>query len=398
MNIRQLFTAAALCALSCAAAGRILFTVGPTPVTGEEYARYLRHSVGGTLDAYIDFKLKVADALSAGIDTTAAFRLHLAALEGEVMRAYQAGKDAAQDAAAAHSLLPHPDISRRTIKLSTATISLKQSATLRQERLALERMDTLRALYVAGGGAFTEASGVEVRAGEDCPVAGLLKEFVAQIERLSPGEVSLPFISPLGVHIIKVGGLPVEHDGPRPMRHFDEAGLTDPALQERLAEARDGLLAAFWDGMNGATEPAASDMKAYFERNRSAYRWDLPHYKGAVIVCPDKKTAAQIKKALKKLPVEEWESAARGHASWRAEVTAGLFRIGDNAVIDREAFGCGGKSAAEAGRYTFIMGRRLDKGPDDYRDVEAQVRRDCMSAQRAQLMQELRKRYKVQLF
>ena len=50
-----------------------------------------------------------------------------------------------------------------------------------------------------------------------------------------------------------------------------------------------------------------SDLEHFFKQHKSDYSWDLPHYRGAVIHCKDKKMASAIKKQLKRKPVSQWE-------------------------------------------------------------------------------------------
>lgn len=42
------------------------------------------------------------------------------------------------------------------------------------------------------------------------------------------------------------------------------------------------------------------DLERFFKQHKSDYAWELPHYRGAVIHCKDRKTASAIKKQLKK--------------------------------------------------------------------------------------------------
>ena len=384
-----------LCSLISHAEDEPLLTVAGTEVTAAEYANYLRQNTRGTLDEFITYRLKVEDARAIHLDTLTAFRQHSKALEGEVIRAYTARQS--RHPSPQSQQPQQTDIPRQTLLLSVATQRLPQQARLRDERLALERMDTLLSVFRQRGGQFFFADGFEVHIAEPYPVAGLLKEFVAQIEKLSVGQISEPFISPFGVHIIKVESQPEQSDMPPLPTHFNPETLADSALRARLKEAHDGLLATFWDATHHPDQPTDQQMSTYFTLHRGDYRWDLPHYKGAVITCPDKKTASQIKKALKKHPVERWQEVEHAHPEWKAEIETGLYRIGDNPIIDHKAFKCGDGAPERPGKHTFIMGKKLDKGPDDYRDVREQVSRDYVESELSRQTKALREKYKVEI-
>ena len=74
----------------------------------------------------------------------------------------------------------------------------------------------------------------------------------------------------------------------------------------------------------------------------------------------------------------------------------GLFRIGQNAYVDKMAFHCGELPAADLS-YTFIMGKRLDNGPDDFRDVLPQLQADYRQWYASSRLQRLRDKYRVEI-
>ena len=55
---------------------------------------------------------------------------------------------------------------------------------------------------------------------------------------------------------------------------------------------RDGLLAAWWDARLGTDkhiQPKPGELENYFKEHKEEYAWDLPHFKGAVIHCQNRK-------------------------------------------------------------------------------------------------------------
>lgn len=190
-----------------------------------------------------------------------------------------------------------------------------------------------------------------------------LNEVKNELLRVPAGGCSLPFISPEGVHIvinenkIKAG-----------------CSVSDFAV--------DALLASEWDRCrpDDYMKSSEDELEHYFKANRKKYMWELPHYKGAVIHCKNKKIASKIKKKLRKLPLEEWTdklySLKKEDDSFDAIMQTGLFCIGENECIDKLVFGCGNYTQVEAYPYTFVLGKCLDYMPDSYKDVYEILQKD----------------------
>ena len=128
--------------------------------------------------------------------------------------------------------------------------------------------------------------------------------------------------------------------------------------------------------------PATNDragLATYFKFHSSDYHWDTPRYKGVVLHCADKKTAKQAKKMLKKLPEEEWvdklRQAFNTSGKEKIQIEQGIFADGDNKYIDKIVFKKGGFEPDMSYPFTITVGKK-QKGPDDYREVIEQVRKD----------------------
>ena len=128
--------------------------------------------------------------------------------------------------------------------------------------------------------------------------------------------------------------------------------------------------------------PATNDragLATYFKFHSSDYHWDTPRYKGVVLHCADKKTAKQARKMLKKLPEEEWADKLRqtfnASGKERIQIEQGVFADGDNKYIDEIVFRKGGFEPDMSYPFTIAVGKK-QKGPNDYREVIEQVRKD----------------------
>lgn len=144
------------------------------------------------------------------------------------------------------------------------------------------------------------------------------------------------------------------------LAHWTEGILNDQEIQVCLETEEDALLASFWDKLHQEFLPheATSDeLDNYFKQNKNQYAWELPHFKGAVIRCVNKKMASRIKKYLKKLPVGQWKEGLHklmaADSTVNASIEVGLFQIGKNACVDKLAFKCGRLPENDKLPYTF---------------------------------------------
>ena len=111
--------------------------------------------------------------------------------------------------------------------------------------------------------------------------------------------------------------------------------------------------------------------------------------------------ASVIKKYLKKKPMEEWKSALEKlmmhTAVPQASIEVGVFIIGKNQYVDKLGFKCGSFEQVPGFSYTFVMGKKLKKGPESYLDVKESVIRDYQAIHEDSWMKELKRKYKVEI-
>ena len=255
------------------------------------------------------------------------------------------------------------------------------------------------------------------------PLNSLLQEFSENLSLLDAGQVSEPFISPLGVHIVQLverknGLTDVENYSsyPHHAERKESASLTDyegrvseesevySAGKIREKEMEEGLLVARWDMKESVrlSEPVPSEyLKDYFDKHKKEYVWEFPHFKGGVIHCHNRKSASKIKKKLRKLPMEEWrellKTLAQKNKTYRCEIEIGLFRIGENPYVDKLAFKCGELPPDKEYSYSFVLGKRLNKAPEEYTDVIEQVTHDFRLENSRNRLKSLREKFGVKI-
>lgn len=396
---------------------RVLFRIDGEGTSVEEFEHYYtqvyaasRVSVEQFLPHFLYYKLKVADAKRQSWDTITDFRLQCSALQNEILKSEERGVPQKQD-----TLL-------NWVRFRQISYLLPQHASSEQERVARQRIDSV---YTAlkNGIPFEKLAQSYVKAplpspyldGEWIPERCLIKEFAGQLNTLKKGNYSAPFFSPLGIHIVylldrRQGVYPSETTGNANLQKVADSGLTDRKdsllnkTRMELCQVADGLLAAYWDKRHGGTKSGTisdKELQNYFESHKNDYAWDLPHFKGGVIHCLNKKVASKLKKRLKKCPLNKWNEEisafSQENSEWKVVVETGLFQIGTNPYVDRLAFKCGHFTPRTDLPYAFVLGKRLKKGPEDFQDVRDEVQRDYRLWMERTQMEELKRGFRIEI-
>lgn len=382
-----------ICALSYAEEGEVVFRIDGEATSVEEFEHYYTriHAVNGIsaerfLPHFLYYKLKVADARKKGWDTLPDFRLQCDVLQKEL-----------EKLKGQKSLNP---ILMKWVKFRQISILLPQHVSDVRERQARQSMDSVYAALKGGAAFETVARNYPLVSvspyvdGEWIPEVCLVKEFSTRLDTLKKNAYSAPFFSPLGIHVVCLLDCKQSYypEIGRTVANMsaDSSAVDDTEGKQTIVE---GLLAAYWDKRhNGGSLGKVGDkeLQDYFEAHKKDYEWELPHFKGGVVHCLDKKAASALKKRLRKLPLSEWgkeiATASQENPSLKAEAETGLFQIGTNSYVDKLAFKCGHLTPRTDLPYTFILGKKLKKGPEDFRDVHEAVGRDYrLSVEEAQL-------------
>jgi len=186
----------------------------------------------------------------------------------------------------------------------------------------------------------------------------------------------------------------------------DSLAAVDPEMKYLMKEYHDGLLLyeiskqVVWD--KGSSDEAG--LQAYFKDHQKDYAWSEPHYKGIAYHVKDKADIKAVKKCVKKLPFDQWADKLRStfnpDSVVRIRVEIGIFKPGDNALVDTEVFkttpkkGANEKQTAVLKDYPFsaVYGKKL-KRPEDYTDVRGQVVSDYQDMLEKAWVYDLRKKY-----
>lgn len=392
-----------VCLSAYAEEREVVFRIDGKATSVKEFEHYYAriHAVNGIsaehfLPHFLYYKLKVADARKKGWDTLPDFRLQCNVLQSELGKAK--GAKNLQSA------------SMKWVKFRQISILLPQHVSAAQERQARKSMDSV---YTAlKGGADFEVVARNYPLVEASPYSDgewilevcLVKEFSEQLDTLKKNAYSAPFFSPLGIHVVRLLDCKQDVYPNSDDTMAEVVGESDGEESEWKQTLTDGLLAAYWDkrhigGPSGSVTD--QDLQNYFEAHKKDYAWELPHFKGGVVHCLNKKAASKLKKKLKKLPLGEWAkevtAVSQENPGLEAEVVTGLFQIGSNPYVDKLAFKCGHFTPRTDLPYTFILGKRLKKGPEEFQDVRAEVQRDYRLSIEKSQMEELKQNFQIEI-
>ena len=408
-----------------------------------------KKSVDEYIDLFVNYKLKVMAAEEAGIDTTKAFRDEFRRYRDQQIRpSFINDNDVEREARTIYEdTRKRIDGNGGLVRPRHILVSLKQNATKAQSDSALVRADSIYNALIKGAD-FAELAqrcsddkGSARRGGDLSWVQRgyMVKEFEDAIFAMKPGEISKPILSPFGYHIIKVEAKQnffpydtvradihrfIESRGLRERiisqnidsiakhsvpqctpedilnRRADEMTAADPALKNLIREYHDGLL--LYEISNRTVwDKAAKDeegLAAYFKKNRKRYKWEQPRFKGIAYWVKQEGDVEAVKKSLKNIPFEKWAERLRkefNDSTIRIKVVKGIFREGDNALIDKVVFA---KDTTVADVKDFPIsatyGEKL-KAPKTYNDVRELVVADYQEQLEKAWIEALRKRYTV---
>ena len=463
MKFKSLLAAMLIVASSAGAqtADPVVMTINGNPVLRSEFEYSYnknnsetvvdKKSVADYVPLFVNYKLKVLAAEAAGIDTTSAFRKEFLSYRDQQVRPSFINDDDVE--AEARKIYKETqtriDSNGGLVRPSHILLMLKQNATQAEQDAAKLRADSIYTALVKGADfadlarRLSDDKGSASRGGDVSWVqkGQTVKEFEDVVFAMKKGELSKPFLSPFGYHIVKLmdkqNFFPYDTLRADIRRFIDQRGLRDhivsqkldslakaaqpattvqslldkrademaakdPALRNLIREYHDGLLLyeisnrLVWD--KAAKDEAG--LAAFFKKNRKRYAWTEPRFKGIAYNCKNAADVEAVKRSIKKVDFDDWAETLRkqfNDSTLRIKVVKGIFKKGDNALVDREIFQVDTTYTAPKGyEHTAVFGKKL-KAPKTYDDVRELVVADYQEYLEKQWIADLRKQYPVVL-
>lgn len=437
----------------------VIMTVNGVPVLRSEFEySYNKNNSEGVIDKktieeyvdlFVNYKLKVAAALDAQLDTLTSFKEEFAMYRDQQVRpTFVTDADVLLEAKRVYDRAKDEIGSKGLVLPAHVFFRLSSKATEEEQNKIRHRADSVYNLLKAGA----DFADIAERFSDDKRSAsngGVLsswlapnqayKEFEDAAYALQIGEMSQPVLTPTGYHIILMKDRKqlepfdslkstiiqrIEQQGLRDRiaeqkiqkmveqsggaltqekimsKRADSLGIVDSEMKYLIQEYHDGLL-LYEISNREVWEKAAKDeigLASYFKDHKKDYAWSEPRFKGIAYHVKNKADVKAVKNCVKKLPFDQWAEALRStfnpDSIIRIRVEKGLFKPGDNPLVDKEIFKRN-TTVVPVENYPIdaVYGKLLKKGPEDYTDVRGQVIADYQDMLEKAWVYDLRRRY-----
>jgi putative peptidyl-prolyl cis-trans isomerase len=403
------------------------------------------------LNLYINYQLKVADALAKGLDTTKTFRR-----EFQLYRDQQLSKKLVNPsfidstARAIYQKEAQQLNGKDLIEVSHILLNVPSTATAAQRDKVAQRADSLYQAVLAGADfaelarRYSEDKGTAQNGGQlPTLYPGMtVLPFEEAAYSLQPNQMSRPVLSPFGYHLILMRNrhpLPAfEQVYPSLLQYLRENNVEEAAAQQALTalqtqtgqsrtsimdslarnltandiqltyliqEYHDGLLVYevskrnVWD----AAEKDRAALEEVFKRNRKSLKWENPRFVGYIVGAQNKKLAKRARKLLLKGIPADMDIREFLHAPFNKDsvVVAAKGRYivqkGENSTIDHLAFGVKTSKVYllhDDMPVTMLAGR-IEKRPKSFEDARSEVLEIRQKQLEEAWLQQLRSSHRV---
>lgn len=439
----------------------VLATIDGKPISRDEfmYAYQKNKALSGQksltpqeyLNLYINYQLKVADALAKGLDTTKTFRR-----EFQLYRDQQLSKKLVNPsfidstARAIYQKEAQQLNGKDLIEVSHILLNVPSTATAAQRDKVAQRADSLYQAVLAGADfaelarRYSEDKGTAQNGGQlPTLYPGMtVLPFEEAAYSLQPNQMSRPVLSPFGYHLILMRNrhpLPAfEQVYPSLLQYLRENNVEEAAAQQALTalqtqtgqsrtsimdslarnltandiqltyliqEYHDGLLVYevskrnVWD----AAEKDRAALEEVFKRNRKSLKWENPRFVGYIVGAQNKKLAKRARKLLLKGIPADMDIREFLHAPFNKDsvVVAAKGRYivqkGENSTIDHLAFGVKTSKVYllhDDMPVTMLAGR-VEKRPKSFEDARSEVLEIRQKQLEEAWLQQLRSSHRV---
>ena len=438
----------------------VIMKINGKPVNRSEFEySYNKNNAEGVIDKknveeyvdlFVNYNLKVEAAKDAKFDTLKSFKDEFTSSRDQQIRpAFITNEDVEKEAQKIYKeTQTRIDSMGGMVKASHILLLLGQKATQEQQAAAKVRIDSIYNELKKGAN-FAELAKTlsddkqSAKNGGELPwltKGQTLPAFEKVLFELQKGEMSEPVLTEAGYHIIKIddkgGFFPYDSVHADILNFIEQRNLREHIIDQKLDEiskaeevskeqlldtktdemvAKDMdlkyLIQEYHDGLllyeiSNATvwDKAAKDeagLANYFKKNKKKYKWETPRYKGIAYHVKDVADVKAVKNAVKNVSFDKWADVLRktfnNDSVLRIRVEKGIFKQGDNALIDKEVFK---KDTTVKQLKDFpidaVFGKKL-KAPQDYTDVRGQVLADYQEEMEKEWVAALRRRYPVEV-
>lgn len=438
----------------------VIMTINGEKVTRSEFEySYNKNNTEGVIDKksvkeyiplFVNYKLKVAAAKAARLDTLSSFKKEFLGYRNQQIRpAFITDADVEAEARKIYEEARHRiDSMGGLVKTAHILLMARQQDPQSKWDEAQRRADSLYAVLKKGGDfaalakEYSQDPG-SARNGGDLgwqQRGVFVKEFEDAAFGMKKGELSKPVRSAFGFHLIKVldKGPFFPYDSVKTdiYNYITQRGLREQIINQKLdtlvkaapgttvdelmeaklkeLEQKDPslryLVQEYYDGLllyeisnRTVWDKAAKDeqgLERYFKKNKKKYRYGERRFKGIAYAVKDKADIEKVKQAIKKVPFAQWGETLRStfnSDSVQVRVEKGIFKPGDNNMIDLQVFGVQMDVPANPKfPYSDIYGK-LIKAPETLDDVRGLVVSDYQESLEKDWVEHLNKAARIEI-
>lgn len=407
------------------------------------------------VDLFVNYKLKVEAALDARLDTMSSYQSEFASyrdqqirpamitdddVEAEAMRMYKDAQHRIDSLGGlvmpAHILILVPQTANDAAMAAAKAKIDSLYTVLKNAQFDENLFGELAKQYSDDKGSAQQAGLLPwIYRGQTLP------EFDEKIFSMQKGETCEPIKTTAGYHIIQLRdkGMYHSYDKVRPqiMSFIEQRGIRNQIINQKLeeiakvqnttpeqvlAEKREQmvsedqdlkyLIQEYHDGLllveisnRNIWENAAKDeegLAKFFKKNKKKYEWDEPRFKGIAYRTRDIEDVEAVKASIKKLAFDKWNETLRStfnnDSVLRIRVEKGIFKKGDNAIVDTYVFKTEAKIKEMKGYPNVSTYGKLLNKPEDYKDVRGLVVADYQESLEKAWVADLRKKYAVEVY
>lgn len=461
MKLKALLATLLLCSTATFAQDDpVIMTIAGRPVARSEFEySYNKNNAEGVIDKktveeyvdlFVNYKLKVQAAIDAQLDTLTSFKQEFCTYRNQqLLPSFVSDADVEKAALDYYTKMKANIGPRGLFTAWHILLTTPHGASAEDVEPVKARIDSIYAVLKAGADfeetakQFSQDPGTAGNGGL-LPTFGpgqTVKEFEDVAYSLKDGEMSKPFKSDFGYHIIKMkerSQVPpfdslqapitmyLESNGLREklaLQAVDsiakargvttetlynertaELSATDESLKYLIQEYHDGLLyfemanRTVWE--KGSKDEAG--LKAYFTEHQKKYTWEEPRFKGIAYHVKEKADVKAVVKCIKKIPFKDWGETLRttfnNDSVIRIRVEKGIFKKGDNKLVDIKEFAQDAPNYKPNAKYPIdaTYGKMLTV-PEELDDVRSQVVTDYQNELDKAWVEALRNKYPVEI-
>lgn len=435
----------------------VALSINGKPVTIPEFQYYYNKngkghcSVDEYVDLFVNYRLKVQAAHAQQLDTLSSFRKEFEMYRDKQLQPYMIDS-LYEDSVAlgVYARMQQQIGDSDLIKVQHILLATQAKDDNKSIQSKRARIDSIYGLLKQGAD-FSEVARTcsedyaTARSGGELPWIGpnaAIKEFEDVAYSLQKGQMSKPFQSPVGFHIVFMKDRkklePYEEKREELLKTLKAQGLDEMAfkhavelkvkssngsltredvIQQKLEELKSqnpeltALIQDYYDGLllfevskRDAWDPAEKDeegLQNFFKKNRANYAWSEPRFKGFLFHAAEESKLKDVKALLKKTQNDKWTAAVRktfnSGKTPQVIVYRKLYKEGENKFVDHLIFKKEAAKPLQKYPYTDVLGKILKKGPESYEDVRAQVVSDYQDFREKAWVKTLRQNAKIEI-